>query len=480
MNIKKRLFISNILMVVVPVCIALVTAMVCMAILVFLVSNGKATALLDYYHLDEAQEIATEAVSENDWGLLEREEGNFVRQRIAVFIESSVGSAREYGLKGIEPASSLKTALIDLGGTGRVATRTGELVSSYVEANGITYTVVCYLYAPSYGDTEEAHDQVVLACVVALLVVVISTLLVSRALVRFVFPHIVQPLDILAAGTHALRDGDLSYRISYTNQDEFLPVCEDFNEMADRLTRSHDEIMRSEENRKIMIAGISHDVRSPLTSIKAYVEGLIDGVARTDDERRAYLEVIRDKSDDIDQLLSRLFLFVKLDMDDYPCKFRICEVNGEVQSFVQTVQSDYALRGLTIQVEQCDKECFVKADPLLASTVLTNLLDNCVVHGGKDHMSVVIRITTHDGWVYLEAMDDGYGVAAEKRKNLFEVFYRADEARNNPALGSGLGLAMVKRSIEQMDGKVDAHESPWGGLAIRIALPRIEDESLQE
>lgn len=134
--------------------------------------------------------------------------------------------------------------------------------------------------------------------IVILLTIFLSILLTNRFLIRFVFRKIERPLDILTKGVHEIRDGNLDYRIHYDGNDEFLPVCEDFNEMAERLKTSVCQIQRQERSRKELVAGISHDIRSPLTSITAYVEGLLDGIARTPEAQRQYLETIRAKAAD--------------------------------------------------------------------------------------------------------------------------------------------------------------------------------------
>lgn len=120
--------------------------------------------------------------------------------------------------------------------------------------------------------------------------------LTNRFLTRFVFRHIAQPLKILGEGVHQIRDGNLTYRIEYTEPDEFRPICEDFNDMAGRLRDSVSRSQKEEESRKELLAGISHDIRSPLTAIQAYVEGLLDGVADTEEKRTAYLSIIQKKS----------------------------------------------------------------------------------------------------------------------------------------------------------------------------------------
>lgn len=127
----------------------------------------------------------------------------------------------------------------------------------------------------------------------------LSVLFTNRFLIKFVFRRIEEPLTTLATGVHELRDGNLDYRINYYHEDEFLPICEDFNEMAIRLKESVAKIQQQEKNRKELVAGISHDLRSPLTSIQAYVEGLLDGIATTPETQNAYLMTIKTKTLDL-------------------------------------------------------------------------------------------------------------------------------------------------------------------------------------
>ena len=125
-------------------------------------------------------------------------------------------------------------------------------------------------------------------------------------------------MTTLAEGVRQIRDGNLDHRIAHAQRDEFQPVCEAFNGMADRLRASVEQSQREEEGRKELLASISHDVRSPLTSIRAYVEGLLDGVADTPEKQRAYLSIVQKKAVEIDDLVKKLFQFSKMDMGEFP------------------------------------------------------------------------------------------------------------------------------------------------------------------
>lgn len=143
----------------------------------------------------------------------------------------------------------------------------------------------------SWNESAVAYLIVILAALI-----VTAVLMTNRFLTKFVFRRIERPLDILVSGVHEIQDGNLAYRIDYHEKDEFYSVCTDFNHMAEQLQRSIEQTEREERSRKELIAGISHDLRTPLTSIKAYIEGLMKGVAQTPERQQKYMRTIREKA----------------------------------------------------------------------------------------------------------------------------------------------------------------------------------------
>ena len=159
-------------------------------------------------------------------------------------------------------------------------------------------------------------------------------ILTNRFLSRFVFKKIEQPLAVLSEGVHHISAGNLDHRIVYDENDEFRQVCDDFNNMAAHLQDSIEEVQKNERNRRELLTSISHDLRSPLTSIKAFVEGLQDGVAATPEARRAYLAVVRQKTDDIISMVSQLFMYSKMEMGNYPVSPERLDVGRELHDFI--------------------------------------------------------------------------------------------------------------------------------------------------
>ena len=283
-----------------------------------------------------------------------------------------------------------------------------------------------------------------------------------------------KPLDILISGVHEIQDGNLAYRIRYSNKDEFLPVCQDFNQMAERLQQSIAQTEREERNRKELIAGISHDLRTPLTSIKAYIEGLIEGVAQTPERQQKYMQTIREKANDIDRMVDKLFLFSKLDLGDNPFYPEPIPVAEALHSLVAANAEEYARQGMTVVLDDIPTDCVVCADPVQFRNAILNLLENSLKYKDDPEVQVRIGCTETSSDATISVTDNGPGVPEEALSKLFDVFYRSDPSRSNPQKGSGLGLAITAKILERFGGSVRAENVQPKGLRIQLTIPKEE------
>ena len=304
-----------------------------------------------------------------------------------------------------------------------------------------------------------------------LFVVVISA--INNLLTLRLMNNIVRPLKALSEGGRQLHDLNFSYRINYQNNDEFSPTCYAFDEMAARLEAAAAEQQKNEANRRELIAGISHDLRTPLTSIKAYLEGLEAGIASTPVMREKYFATIKSKTADLEHIIEQLFLFSKLDMDEFPLALRRVAIAPALRNIVEEITGEYAMRGLDIQTPhepEISDDVLVLADTLYLRNVIINILENSVTHRTKERGRIDISVSWADSdMAMLRFVDDGPGVAADALDKLFDAHYRADPSRNKK--GSGLGLAISSKIIERMGGTYRAELPEAGGLAIVICLP---------
>ena len=476
MTIKKRLFCSNILMIVVPAVIVALVGLLCMALLWLTLQRGGSMHLEDGEDLShvgrnmagQIQEFMTEAP--DAWtGRMESMESMTASGFLRVVVVQNGGLVYDAGQE--QTADSRLAQVADSLGAAEAFLSAGARSVYRAEHtdNGGTWSF--YLF----GTRQEHLDSglkvlLALAAIGLLFVVFLTVLMTNRFLTRFVVRKIEEPLDLLSEGARRLGNGDLDYRIAYTGKDEFAPVCDAFNEMAARLKESVERTRRDEESRKELLAGISHDLRSPLTSIRAYVEGLLDGVARTEEAKQRYLRTINTKAEDIDRLVSQLFLYSKLDLEGVPMEMRPVRLDAFLAGFVEESAPDSRTRGLEFTAERL-APVTVSADPEQLRRVLSNILENSIKYKNKE--TGHLRITLEESG-RMTLADDGPGVPDEALPKMFDVFYRIDPSRKNPAGGSGLGLAIAAKAVQGMGGTIRACNVPNGGLEIEITLRKEE------
>ena len=296
--------------------------------------------------------------------------------------------------------------------------------------------------------------------VVALLAAVAFT---NLYLTRALFAHIQQPLNALVEGVRRIQKGDLDAPIAYEVPDEFLPACNAVDEMAARLKETLAQQQQEQQKKQELIAGMSHDLKSPLTTIRAYTEALLEGVAPDETTRQRYLQTIYARETDMEALVNRLFELAKLGACECPVHLQPLPLRETLVSILNHCDHE----GMSVD---CDAvaDCTVSADREHLSRILHNLVENSCKYGA-DALQFGSECKGESVTLWME--DNGPGVAENQLANIFEPFYRGDAARTRPGAGSGLGLAVVQRSVRQMGGSVWAENAAGGGLRIVLTLP---------
>ena len=303
MTVQRRLLISNVLMLVIPAVFAVFMALGGLFLVFVSVFPNAEYRLGVQNELLETRSQTVKLVT--SWlDEVNPEQKREVEQQISQLLDKNQmtlqvweGKTALWQREGetIPFQAQLEQSLAALDGQGTVSNGTYDLFGTHITSQGTDYQLRLYnpVVSLSHDTLKSWGIGIGLFLIVLLLFVVVLT---NRFLTLFEFRHNTQTLKILGEGVHQIRDGNLTYRIEYTEPDEFRPICEDFNDMAGRLRDSVSRSQKEEESRKELLAGISHDIRSPLTAIQAYVEGLLDGVADTEEKRTAYLSIIQKKS----------------------------------------------------------------------------------------------------------------------------------------------------------------------------------------
>jgi len=225
-----------------------------------------------------------------------------------------------------------------------------------------------------------------------------------------------------------------------------------------------------ENSRKELIAGISHDLRTPLTSVKAYLEGLRKGIATTPEMQKKYIDIIQSKTEDIEYIIKQLFAFSKIDIGQFPLNLKTVDIGNELAKMVLGFADEYKEMGLDISLDK-NAQGYVHIDTVQFKNIVENILGNSVKYCNRKNVRAEIFCKSINDSVSITIKDNGPGVTDEMLTKMFDVFYRGDEARNNPSKGSGLGLAISSKIIERFNGSIRAENVPDGGLAIIITLP---------
>ena len=314
--------------------------------------------------------------------------------------------------------------------------------------------------------------------IIILFVLVVLVFVINLILTKFVFKPIITSLNVLTEGVHEISVGNLKYRLKHDMGNEFDAVGTNFNEMATRLHEMVEQRAVDAQNRKELIAGISHDLRTPLTSIRTYAEGIELGMATTPEKQQQYLSTIKNKTRDIEHIINQLFLFSKLDIGEFPLRLDKRNVSEWLTDFVESNLEEYVDKKLRIELNNCIKDEYFLVDSVQLRNVLINILENSVKYGKNPDGLGLMQITCMKDFkkIVITMTDNGRGVPNEDLSKLFDVFYRSDKARSNPGQGSGLGLAISAKMIERMGGSISATNVDDGGLQIILKLPAVKGE----
>ncbi len=295
-------------------------------------------------------------------------------------------------------------------------------------------------------------------------------------LAKWLNHSVVEPLEELKKGTNYIATNNFDYQIDYTRKDEFGDVCREFDNMRKVLKTTHEDRNRYEKERQELLRGISHDLRSPLTSIRGYTEGILEGVANNEEKRKKYCEAILIRTSDMERLTDNLSEFVHLDNREVVLKKSIVNIVDYIGKILENYTLYMENNNVKVEYTSKIKEAYVSMDVFHMDRVFNNIIENTVKHRSTDNSIIKINLTegSNEKEIQIEFLDNNAdGVKENQLTRIFESFYRGNASRTKPENGSGLGLAVVKSIINQHGGRVEAFLD--NGLGIRIYLP-IDDE----
>ncbi|MED1203587.1 sensor histidine kinase [Heyndrickxia acidicola] len=313
---------------------------------------------------------------------------------------------------------------------------------------------------------------------ISLIVILVLT---NGLLTYFVSRSIIRPIKELQKAAAQIKEGNLNNKIAVKSKDELGQLAQGFEEMRFRLKESIELQVAYEDNRKELIANISHDLKTPITTIKGYIEGIRDGVANNPDKMERYLHTIYTKAVDLDHMIDELFLYSKLDLNRVPFHFEPIEFDEYLEDYVEELRFDLEVKEVEITLQIEDNGNYqIMADREQIKRVITNIVDNSLKYMDKEKKRITMLLSTAGSNLLFEMKDNGPGIKEENLPLVFDRFYRADLARGTEKGGSGLGLAIAKRIIEGHKGSIWAESIKGEGTSIFFALKKGGDLNEQD
>lgn len=306
----------------------------------------------------------------------------------------------------------------------------------------------------------------------------ITLIITSSLITAWINKDIYKPLKELSVAMQHIAEGDFDYRMTRVREDELGALFENYEQMRLQLKENEEEKADNEKKSKELVSNISHDLKTPITSIKGYVEGIMDGVADTPEKMDKYIKTIYNKANDMDKLINELTTYSGIDSNKIPYHFHIINVSNYFSDCVEEVGLDLESKNIHLNYTNlAPADTCIVADPEQLKKVINNIIGNSIKYMGHDNGVIDIRILDEGESVKVEIEDNGKGIAAKDIGNVFERFFRSDASRNSMQGGSGIGLSIVKKIIEDHGGYVWATSKEGEGTCMHFVIRKYIEQN---
>lgn len=347
------------------------------------------------------------------------------------------------------------------------------LVYTYTKGGGS----LAEYFVSSIGLKES--QRVILDAVISSIIVLIFAVAI---LVVWIYTGMISKINRLIYGANNIKEGNLEFSIATTGTDELSELINTFEDMKERLRADTEEKILTEKAQRELISNIAHDIKTPLTAIQGYAEGLLDGVADTEEKRQTYIRTISRKAEDLNSLLNELMVYSNISTNRIPYNFNHVNVKDYFSDLLDDLGVDFsAMYGhLSVTVDVRDGVEMI-ADTEQIRRVIENLVDNSVKYKSEKELEVEVRVIELEGFIQVEMEDNGLGIRNEDIPYIFDRTFRADTSRQFGVAGSGLGLSIAKKIIEDHGGRIWATSQIGKGTCFyfilrQYTLPKEEEE----
>ena len=328
---------------------------------------------------------------------------------------------------------------------------------------------------------QSSSSQVRLMAKDMILTATIILVFTALSVGLWIYRSIAVPLVKLRKATRNIKEGNLDFVLEVEGNDEFSQLCQDFEEMRKRLKESTEEKILMDKENKELISNISHDLKTPITAVKGYVEGIMDGVADTPEKMDRYVRTIYNKTNEMDHLINELTFYSKIDTNRIPYTFSKLNVEDYFSDCAEELGLEMETRGIElVYANYVEKDVQVIADGEQIRRVIHNIVSNAIKYMEKPRGIIQIRVKDVGDFIQVEIEDNGKGIAAKDLPYIFDRFYRTDVSRKSSKGGSGIGLSIVKKIMEDHGGKVWATSRLGIGTIMYFVLRKYQEVPVNE
>lgn len=343
---------------------------------------------------------------------------------------------------------------------------------NFTMQDGSNYRIITLNQITNVGDYYRS--LLIFVFIIFLIVFVIASLIVQRQNMK----NIIIPITDLTKETEKLRIGELETAITDKGYGEIRELGTAIEQLRLQLKNSIYYQQKVDENRKFLISSISHDLKTPVTSIRGYIDGVLDGVADTDEKKQYYLSKAIEKTKMINTMIEDLLLYSKLDLNQMTFEKDKVNIVKYIESCIEDSSEGFLRENKRIIFEnKLSTASFVIIDVAKFKRVIQNIMDNAKrsIETQIGQLKVMLRETNSS--VIIEFKDNGRGISKQDLPHVFERFYRADTAREVKG-SSGLGLAIAKQIVEGLGGRIWAISENGQGASIIISLKKVKKEEV--
>ncbi|MCR5487972.1 MAG: HAMP domain-containing histidine kinase [Lachnospiraceae bacterium] len=320
------------------------------------------------------------------------------------------------------------------------------------------------------GRTQDIIQRIKLTAMQMMLSQLAILIATGILIIYWIHTSLLNPIRQLTEATQQIKEGNLDYEVTVPEtKDELMILCENFNDMRARLKESSEVKLENETANRELISNITHDLKTPVTSIKGYAEGILDGVADTPEKLDKYVHTIYNKANDMDRLINELTFYSGIDANRIPYSFAKINLSDYFQDCTDDISMDLEAERIRLEyTNEIPSDTLVIADPVQLKKVINNIVGNSIKYMDKEDGLLSIRLKDAGDSVRIELSDNGIGISSRDLPYIFDRFYRTDSSRNSSKGGSGIGLSIVKKIVEDQGGRIWATSVQGEGTTMLI------------